>query len=81
MKYLPRAIAFGKLRALAEGAATVRRELREPADRRERRPVSLLSWLFFPRWLGRPPEKRLPRAGAIATLTGTSPAHLARRPT
>ncbi|MEO8714288.1 MAG: hypothetical protein ABI369_04680 [Acetobacteraceae bacterium] len=27
MKYLPRATAFGKLRALAEGAAIVRREL------------------------------------------------------
>ncbi len=27
MKYLPRATAFGKLRAMAEGAATVRREL------------------------------------------------------
>ena len=27
MKYLPRAVAFGKLRALAEGAAIVRREL------------------------------------------------------
>jgi len=27
MKYLPRDIAFGKLRAMAEGAAIVRREL------------------------------------------------------
>ena len=27
MKYLPRDVAFGKLRALAEGAALVRREL------------------------------------------------------
>jgi 5-methyltetrahydropteroyltriglutamate--homocysteine methyltransferase len=27
MKYLPRATAFGKLRALAEGAAIVRAEL------------------------------------------------------
>jgi len=27
MKYLPRERAFGKLRALAEGAALVRREL------------------------------------------------------
>jgi 5-methyltetrahydropteroyltriglutamate--homocysteine methyltransferase len=27
MKYLPRAVAFGKLKALAEGAAIVRREL------------------------------------------------------
>ena len=27
MKYLPRATAFGKLKALAEGAAIVRREL------------------------------------------------------
>jgi 5-methyltetrahydropteroyltriglutamate--homocysteine methyltransferase len=27
MKYLPRDVAFGKLRALAEGAATVRREV------------------------------------------------------
>ena len=27
MKYLPRETAFGKLRALAEGAAIVRREL------------------------------------------------------
>ena len=27
MKYLPRATAFGKLRALADGAAIVRREL------------------------------------------------------
>jgi 5-methyltetrahydropteroyltriglutamate--homocysteine methyltransferase len=27
MKYLPRTVAFGKLRALAEGAALVRREL------------------------------------------------------
>jgi 5-methyltetrahydropteroyltriglutamate--homocysteine methyltransferase len=27
MKYLPRETAFGKLRALAEGAAVVRREL------------------------------------------------------
>ncbi|HYD04475.1 MAG TPA: 5-methyltetrahydropteroyltriglutamate--homocysteine methyltransferase, partial [Reyranella sp.] len=27
MKYLPRATAFGKLKALAEGAAMVRREL------------------------------------------------------
>jgi 5-methyltetrahydropteroyltriglutamate--homocysteine methyltransferase len=27
MKYLPRARAFGKLKALAEGAALVRREL------------------------------------------------------
>jgi 5-methyltetrahydropteroyltriglutamate--homocysteine methyltransferase len=27
MKYLPRAVAFGKLRALADGAAIVRREL------------------------------------------------------
>jgi len=28
MKYIPRATAFGKLKALAEGAAIVRRELR-----------------------------------------------------
>jgi hypothetical protein len=27
MKYLPRAVAFGKLRALAEGAAIIRCEL------------------------------------------------------
>jgi 5-methyltetrahydropteroyltriglutamate--homocysteine methyltransferase len=27
MKYLPRAVAFGKMKAMAEGAATVRREL------------------------------------------------------
>jgi 5-methyltetrahydropteroyltriglutamate--homocysteine methyltransferase len=27
MKYLPRAVAFGKLKALAAGAAIVRREL------------------------------------------------------
>jgi 5-methyltetrahydropteroyltriglutamate--homocysteine methyltransferase len=27
MKYLPRDVAFGKLRAMAEGAAIVRREL------------------------------------------------------
>jgi 5-methyltetrahydropteroyltriglutamate--homocysteine methyltransferase len=27
MKYLPRAVAFGKMRAMAEGAAIVRREL------------------------------------------------------
>ena len=27
MKYLPRAIAFGKMQAMAEGAAIVRREL------------------------------------------------------
>ncbi len=27
MKYLPRAVAFGKLKAMAEGAAIVRREL------------------------------------------------------
>jgi len=27
MKYLPRAVAFGKLKALADGAALVRREL------------------------------------------------------
>jgi 5-methyltetrahydropteroyltriglutamate--homocysteine methyltransferase len=27
MKYLPRAVAFGKLRALAEGAKMVRKEL------------------------------------------------------
>ena len=27
MKYLPREVAFGKLKALAEGAAIVRREL------------------------------------------------------
>jgi 5-methyltetrahydropteroyltriglutamate--homocysteine methyltransferase len=27
MKYLPRDVAFGKLRALAQGAAIVRREL------------------------------------------------------
>jgi len=27
MKYLPRAVAFGKLKALADGAAIVRREL------------------------------------------------------
>jgi 5-methyltetrahydropteroyltriglutamate--homocysteine methyltransferase len=27
MKYIPRAVAFAKLRALAEGAAIVRREL------------------------------------------------------
>ena len=27
MKYLPRAVAFGKLKALAEGAAIVRKEL------------------------------------------------------
>ena len=27
MKYLPRATAFGKLKSMAEGAATVRREL------------------------------------------------------
>jgi 5-methyltetrahydropteroyltriglutamate--homocysteine methyltransferase len=27
MKYLPRDVAFGKLKALAEGAAIVRREL------------------------------------------------------
>jgi 5-methyltetrahydropteroyltriglutamate--homocysteine methyltransferase len=28
MKYLPRAIAFAKMKAMAEGAALVRRELR-----------------------------------------------------
>ena len=27
MKYLPRAIAFGKMKAMAEGAALVRREI------------------------------------------------------
>ena len=27
MKYLPRAVAFGKMKAMAEGAALVRREL------------------------------------------------------
>ena len=27
MKYLPRAVAFGKMQAMAEGAAIVRREL------------------------------------------------------
>ena len=27
MKYLPRAVAFGKMRAMVEGAAIVRREL------------------------------------------------------
>jgi 5-methyltetrahydropteroyltriglutamate--homocysteine methyltransferase len=27
MKYLPREVAFGKLKAMAEGAAIVRREL------------------------------------------------------
>jgi 5-methyltetrahydropteroyltriglutamate--homocysteine methyltransferase len=27
MKYLPREVAFGKLKALAEGAAIVRREI------------------------------------------------------
>jgi 5-methyltetrahydropteroyltriglutamate--homocysteine methyltransferase len=27
MKYLPRAVAFGKMKAMAEGAAVVRREL------------------------------------------------------
>jgi 5-methyltetrahydropteroyltriglutamate--homocysteine methyltransferase len=27
MKYLPRAVAFGKMRAMAEGTAIVRREL------------------------------------------------------
>ena len=27
MKYLPRAVAFGKLKALADGAAIVRREI------------------------------------------------------
>jgi 5-methyltetrahydropteroyltriglutamate--homocysteine methyltransferase len=27
MKYLPRAVAFGKMKALADGAAMVRREL------------------------------------------------------
>ncbi len=27
MKYLPRAVAFGKMKAIAEGAALVRREL------------------------------------------------------
>jgi 5-methyltetrahydropteroyltriglutamate--homocysteine methyltransferase len=27
MKYLPRAVAFGKMKAMAEGAAIVRREL------------------------------------------------------
>ena len=27
MKYLPRAVAFGKLKALADGAAIVRKEL------------------------------------------------------
>jgi 5-methyltetrahydropteroyltriglutamate--homocysteine methyltransferase len=27
MKYLPRAVAFGKLKAMSEGAAIVRREL------------------------------------------------------
>jgi hypothetical protein len=27
MKYLPRTVAFGKMQALAEGAAQVRREL------------------------------------------------------
>jgi len=27
MKYLPRAVAFGKMKAMAEGAAMVRREL------------------------------------------------------
>ena len=32
MKYLPRAVAFGKLRALAEGAALVRRELTGQKD-------------------------------------------------
>jgi hypothetical protein len=30
MKYLPRATAFGKLRALAAGAALARRELAGP---------------------------------------------------
>jgi hypothetical protein len=32
MKYLRRAIAFGKLRALAEGARTVRAELGQVAS-------------------------------------------------
>ena len=32
MKYLPRAVAFGKLKALAEGAAIVRRELTGTAE-------------------------------------------------
>jgi len=27
MKYLPRAIAFGKMKAMAEGAALMRREI------------------------------------------------------
>ena len=27
MKYLPRAVAFGKMQAMADGAAMVRREL------------------------------------------------------
>ena len=36
MKYLPRATAFGKLKALAEGAAIVRRELGEVAARQLR---------------------------------------------
>ena len=27
MKYLPREVAFGKMRAMAEGAAIVRREI------------------------------------------------------
>jgi 5-methyltetrahydropteroyltriglutamate--homocysteine methyltransferase len=27
MKYLPRAVAFGKMKAMAEGAALVRREI------------------------------------------------------
>jgi 5-methyltetrahydropteroyltriglutamate--homocysteine methyltransferase len=27
MKYLPRAVAFGKMKAMAEGAALVRRQL------------------------------------------------------
>jgi 5-methyltetrahydropteroyltriglutamate--homocysteine methyltransferase len=27
MKYLPRAVAFGKMKAMAEGAAIVRREI------------------------------------------------------
>jgi 5-methyltetrahydropteroyltriglutamate--homocysteine methyltransferase len=27
MKYLPRAVAFGKMRAMVDGAAIVRREL------------------------------------------------------
>ena len=37
MKYLPRAVAFGKLKALADGAAIVRRELTGAVRSRVRR--------------------------------------------